>query len=314
VKPLTKDLLATVQAAAEPTAGVLRWGELLGLGVRPAQARTAVRRGEWTDLGNAAYAVDPATAGTPKAYAQQAAPHWLARSDRDEWVIGGTWAAAVHGLLLLDQPTGAPLLIRHDGRRGHRGSRRTLLPTEVVREFGLPFTSVPRAAVDAARQVGWPGALITMDSARRAGYAAAALVESAGRLSGVPGAIAVRHAVERMDRDAESALESMGRARMHDLGMPIPVQGFDLVVDGVLLGRVDHCWEELRVVAEADGRVKYDQRPALWKEKVREDGIREAGWEVFRYTWPDALAPSTAIRERFDRAVARAEARCRLRP
>ncbi|MFE3290586.1 hypothetical protein [Rhodococcus sp. NPDC059234] len=46
----------------------------------------------------------------------------------------------------------------------------------------------------------------------------------------------------------------------------------------------------------------------LWAEKQREDGIRDAGWQVVRWTW-DELATPHAIVDRVTRAIARARNR-----
>ena len=86
------------------------------------------------------------------------------------------------------------------------------------------------------------------------------------------------------------------------------------VVDrlGALVGRVDFAWPSVGVIGEFDGRVKYgrelapDQDPvkALWNEKLREDLLRDLGWQVVRWIWADLDDPRAWF-ARLDRAVAR---------
>lgn len=78
------------------------------------------------------------------------------------------------------------------------------------------------------------------------------------------------------------------------------------------MGRCDFGWEEYRTVGEFDGAVKYGrllktgERPGdvVYQEKLREDAIRDAGWQVVRWTWDDLKDPD-AIADKLRRAFAR---------
>jgi hypothetical protein len=67
------------------------------------------------------------------------------------------------------------------------------------------------------------------------------------------------------------------------------------------------------VIAEFDGRVKYgrllkegqDAGEVVFREKQREDLLRDLGWEVVRWVWAD-LAHPEVIAERLRRAFLRA--------
>lgn len=71
-------------------------------------------------------------------------------------------------------------------------------------------------------------------------------------------------------------------------------------------------WEEHQTLGEFDGRVKYGrllrpgQRPedVLWAEKLREDALRDLGWQVVRWTWAD-LDREGLIADRLHRAFRR---------
>jgi very-short-patch-repair endonuclease len=75
--------------------------------------------------------------------------------------------------------------------------------------------------------------------------------------------------------------------------------------------RVDFLVEECLVI-EFDGEGKYhldgDPARALWQEKLRQDRITEAGYEVLRITWAD-LWDQGILERRVRRALARARMR-----
>jgi len=64
---------------------------------------------------------------------------------------------------------------------------------------------------------------------------------------------------------------------------------------GRLIGRADFAWEEFHTLGEFDGKKKYGRllKPgeapddAVYREKLREDALRGAGWQVVRWTWAD---------------------------
>jgi very-short-patch-repair endonuclease len=78
--------------------------------------------------------------------------------------------------------------------------------------------------------------------------------------------------------------------------------------DGGLIARVDFYWEEYGLVGEADGKVKYVDEQALFREKQRRDAIEES-YQVIRWTWRQAHEPDELFRNRLLAAIARAQAR-----
>ena len=66
-------------------------------------------------------------------------------------------------------------------------------------------------------------------------------------------------------------------------------------------------------IGEFDGKVKYGRllKPGqsveqiVYEEKVREDALRDLGWQVVRWVWHD-LHRSGVLRDRILRAFARA--------
>ena len=82
---------------------------------------------------------------------------------------------------------------------------------------------------------------------------------------------------------------------MHAAGLPTPTVQVEVrsEVTGGLVARSDFGWEDQKTVGEFDGMVKYGrllkpgQQPGdvVFKEKLREDRIRDEGFRVVRWTW-----------------------------
>jgi hypothetical protein len=118
------------------------------------------------------------------------------------------------------------------------------------------------------------------------------------------------------DGRAESPGESRLRLRIHLQGLPEPEpQGVIRDRNGNVIARGDLVYAEHRTVVEFDGKLKYgvdlddtDPRERLFREKRREDLIRDAGYEVVRVTWADLANPAeiaARIRAAFARAAVR---------
>jgi hypothetical protein len=97
----------------------------------------------------------------------------------------------------------------------------------------------------------------------------------------------VRRALELARPGAQTILESLSRVRLCDAGLPEPRLQVPIYDEDGLIGYVDMLWEDLGVVGEADGALKYGDEQALYKEKVREDRIRGKGFRVVRWGWDD---------------------------
>ena len=148
------------------------------------------------------------------------------------------------------------------------------------------------------------------DAALRSGVdraAVEAVLADCGRWPGVRRAGA---AWAFADGRAESPLESRCRVWFARQGLPAPSPQVRILNDrGREIARVDFLFRQQRTVCEGDGRVKYDDPEALWREKRREDLLRELGFEVVRATWADGEDDGRALAVRLRRAFARAAAR-----
>ncbi|WP_052436957.1 hypothetical protein [Georgenia sp. SUBG003] len=104
--------------------------------------------------------------------------------------------------------------------------------------------------------------------------------------------------VEKADARAESVGESVSRAQMYVLGVPIPHLQREFFDEQGLIGRSDFWWEDVDVAGEFDGRVKYQPdgyadgvppEEVVWVEKRREDRLRRRCRGVVRWVWDEAF-------------------------
>ena len=160
-----------------------------------------------------------------------------------------------------------------------------------------------------------------MDRAVAAGDRALALglspTELQWVLSGMerwPGVRRARRAVAFLDPRSESPGESVSRVRFVYEGLPVPELQQDIRgPDGEVVARVDFFWRAQRTIGEFDGKVKYGRLLApgqsagdvIYAEKVREDLLRDLGWQVVRWLWAD-LYRRGVLADRVRRAFARA--------
>lgn len=169
--------------------------------------------------------------------------------------------------------------------------------------------TVHPAVAIAAAGLGDPRSfLVPADDALRRGLVTAAelaaAVDALGRRHGAAGVRAVSEWCDpRHESPGETLLAHLLRLAGHDMEPQFVVPGTERWTRAGRGYRVDLRLRGTRVLVEFDGRVKYEDRQALWEEKVREDRIRSLGWVVVRVTMADLREPS-AVRARVDAAVA----------
>ena len=261
-----------------------------------------VRHGVFADAARLADA-------TPSARTVVAVAAALLVSDVELVAVGPT-AAVVHGVPLLGPPPDRlHLAERKPARPRHHDSSTTLHPADVDLVAGVRVTTLARTAVDVARARGRAAGVVAADAVLARGVPREeleAVVERMGRWSGVQQA---RAAVSFADGRSESPLESLGRLRFAEQGLPAPQLQAWLGDEFGPIARVDHHWAAHRTIAEADGALKYRNPADVFEEKRREDRLRDAGYEVVRYTWDEALhrpeVLAARVRRAFDRAARR---------
>jgi hypothetical protein len=234
-------------------------------------------------------------------------------------VISHASAALLHGL-----PTWPECLERvHVTRdRNYGGKRRSVVTVhcapfvaeDIVELNGVRLTSLARTVIDLARSRPFDQAVSSGDRAMAIGLSRTRLDEALVRMKRWPYVRQARRVVAFLDGRSESAGESLSRVRIADDGLPAPeLQRQIIDANGRPVGRVDFCWETHRTIGEFDGRIKYGRllKPgessenAVFAEKLREDALRDNGWQVVRWLWSDLYRPGV-IRDRLLRAFERA--------
>lgn len=187
----------------------------------------------------------------------------------------------------------------------------SLPPSDVMRHELVPCTTLARTAVDLARLCSAEDVIAAVDRVLRLGVGRDELAAVLERHRGWPGIRQADRLIAFGDHRAESAAESLARWILAELGFPTPELQVDLFdARGNWIARVDKLFRAEHTVVEVDGKVKYedpnvDPRDALWKEKAREDRIRETGLEVVRLTWAHLKGSREELRHRMLRAFAR---------
>ena len=299
---------------------ILLTGQLLARGYDADELSRLVRSGTLTHVRRGAYVRAEALASEMTAEDR----HRLlvgavaAQMPRGAVVSHGS-AAVLHGLPVWNEAIARVHLTRN--RTG--GAKRRLdvdvhsaavPPQHVELLEGVPVTTVARTVADLGRSRSFAQAVAAGDRAAARGLDFGDLDQVLESMAQWPGVRQARRVAMFIDGRSETAGESVSRVRLWEQGLPYPVPQREIRDrQGKLIGRVDFCWEQHRTVGEFDGRVKYGrlltpgQRPddVLFAEKLREDALRDAGWQVVRWIWSDLDRPGL-LRERVLRAFARA--------
>lgn len=318
-----------VDRRAIEISGVTTAAGLLAAGLSASQIHRLVSDGTLRWLRTGVYApaaLADSVAGEPAAahLLQVAAAIAAATSP----AVGSHRSAAIaHGLSLIGRlPASRVELTRPRAGPGSKSRRpgillhmATLPAGHVTRCRGVPVTSVGRTVVDLARTVPFAEGVAVADAALRDGQTTrgelAAVLAQCARWPGIQRA---RRVVAFADPLAESVLESISRAAFHEHGLPPPeLQVWVGDEDGVA-GRVDFLWRQHRTIAEADGAIKYAQPAQALAQLNRDARLRDAGFEVVHFTWPEITrVPAQvagAIRAAFRRGAAAAGVAVGTRP
>jgi hypothetical protein len=208
----------------------------------------------------------------------------------------------------------------HGERRNGYVLRSVGLPEHHVRvRHGVPITAAARTVVDLSGVLPFKDGVVVADSALRLGRV------SMGRLREILGdcrswstARRAQQVVAFADKKSGSVLESVSRVVFHEQGLPPPDTQVAIGDEWEQYGEVDFLWELFNVIGEADGLGKYEPderrstRDKVRAEKQREERLFEAGYEVVRWGWEEAMDPprlARRLRAAFERGLERKRGR-----
>lgn len=181
------------------------------------------------------------------------------------------------------------------------------LPAEhLTRLYSLPVTTAARTVIDLARTLPFTDAVVVADSALREEKATkpelGKILDACARWPGVRQA---RRVVEFADERAGSPLESVARVTFDQAGLDPPeLQATVFTPSGTFL--VDFLWRARKVIAEADGLVKYNGRSDAIKQLERDRQLRDAGFQVVHFTWKELVGTPGLVLSRIRAALAAA--------
>jgi very-short-patch-repair endonuclease len=224
----------------------------------------------------------------------------------DGAVIGGRSAACWHGAPWAGPGDPVTILAPRDckwqGPRGVRVHRTDLSRQEWEMRDEVPVTTAPRTAWDVAVLESAATAVGTLDAMVRAG--SASLSDLQGMALAGTGRwriTRVRRAVELVDARSESPPESWVRVAMVQAGLEGFVPQFEIVENGVFLGRVDFAWPAAKLILEYEGAYHFDGVQIV-RDDERLRRLVAAGWHVIRIGAAD-LRNLPALIERIRRAL-----------
>ncbi|QZY28866.1 type IV toxin-antitoxin system AbiEi family antitoxin domain-containing protein [Nocardioides coralli] len=242
----------------------------------------------------------------------------VSRTLRVPHVFSHDSAALMHGLPVLWPQDSAVHVTRRHLRASitsagvhHHGARYD--DGQVVEIDGLAALDIARTVVDVTREHGYRAGLVAADGAMQRGVSRAQLAAAAEAMRGWPRSLVVRAVVEDADPGAESAVETLGRELLMEMGLqPIETQ-FPVPIPGGV------AWCDLRVgchVVECDGRQKSrpvadgglahgDLEQLLWDERRRQREVCATGLGMSRLVWADFWGDA---RERAKERIRREEA------
>lgn len=113
------------------------------------------------------------------------------------------------------------------------------------------------------------------------------------------GMASVRACLSVADPRLETPLEALSFGRFLDAGVPLPQPQVWLRGASGRWWRVDFWWEELGIIGEADGMMKYADRHALHDEKARQLDLEGPGRSLHRWGWSNALRDGDPLMDGF---------------
>jgi hypothetical protein len=283
-------------------ASVTEW---LAAGLTRPQLRSLTRSGDLVRVWHGIYATRPVVAwAADNPSRNHVLQSMAARAavGRDS-IVSHQSAALIHGLDLFPAPEARVTLTRKPARRSGRVAAAGVffhtaeLPaSHVTRKLGVALTTVPRTVVDLARSASFMSAVVTADSALHAGVTSRqAMLSVCDACPGWPGIRQARQVAEFGDARAESVLESCARVVFAEYGLEPPELQAGVTGQSFRYS-VDFYWPAHRVIAEADGDVKYSDPRRASRQLARDQQLRDLGYRVVHFTWRELhREPSTVV-------------------
>jgi hypothetical protein len=298
--------------------------QILDHGYRERDLYSLVRQGQWVRLRRGAFAdrrfVEALTANQRHVLLARAVVGAL----EGPVVLTGHSALAVLDVPLWGVDLDEVQLVRREGITSRRQAgvahfAAPLRMDDVQLVDRLACVRPERALVDACRFAPFEAAVVLADGVRRCCSTfdidrAEHILEEQRSWSG---SVTASRALHFSNPLAESVGESRTRVLLARVGAPAPLVQHRILSTrtGALIAIADMYVKEHRTVVEFDGKIKYgralyesqgqadvDLGDVVWREKRREDEIRDEGHEVVRVVWSDLEGNDARVALRLSRA------------
>jgi Protein of unknown function (DUF559) len=295
-----------VRGSSVATSG--RWEEL---GVSRKRQQSLVKSGDLVWMRYGVYATRAAVekAGDNPRLKHALAVRAVTASVGEDAVASHESAAILHGLNLLkptpDEAARTVTLTRPNARRRNRTAfegvvfrAASLPPDHVTKWHNVLVTTVARTVADLGRTLPFMDAVVVADSALRDdAVSKVGLERVAASCAGWPGADNARKAIAFATPLSGSVLESCGRVRFAEWGLPAPEPQVTIIAGGTSF-TVDFLFREYRTIVEADGRAKYTDKKVLDKQFDRDRLLRDAGYKIVHFTWHELFYSPEVVLDR----------------
>lgn len=257
--------------------GVLTHEQACTAGISQDAINRRVRSGRWLRCSPGVYFVDD------RPFTDAARVRAAVWGFGDHAVASGLAAAWWHGLTKFAPPTVEITVPRNSNGRARTGSRlrrRDLASSDIVVARGLRVTGRALTVIEAAVRRG--GGPRLMDSALQRDVALQDLWAAQLRNKGRHGSPAARRLLQVANEGARSAAERLFVRLLKEAGITgwtanYPVAGF----------KVDVAFPGARVACEIDGLAFHSDSDDFHNDRVRQNAIAIARWQVLRFTWLD---------------------------
>lgn len=305
-----------------------RW-QALDCGYSPQEIETLLRR-EWVRLRRGAYAPRHLVESLDPAGRHVLLVRAVVGNLSGRVVVSGCSALAVQNVPLWGVDLGEVHVHRDPDKTSRREARVVhhlgeMPDDDVLERDGLLVARPERAVVEACRRATFEAGVVMADGGRRTlRFDLDRAFDLLERQRDCAGCRTASRALRFSDHRAETVGESRARVLMSRLGLPRPELQVRITDDtGDLIGIADFRIAEHATVVEFDGKQKYgralyetsgriedvDVGEVVWREKRREDAIRDEGNEFVRLVWSELDGKDGPVRARFLRAFARAARR-----
>ncbi|MGH3437159.1 MAG: hypothetical protein ACRDRN_11910 [Sciscionella sp.] len=169
----------------------------------------------------------------------------------------------------------------------------------------VPVTSIPRTLADLAESLDRFAAVWALDDAMRRKLCTRLDIERAvSSWRGGAGCRLVPLRLGEADGMAESVLETTGRLKLKDAGVPLPVPQYRVYASGGReVARLDGAYPECKLGLEYDGRSVHDTPDAVFRDRARQNDLAALGWMLLRFTWWDVMADGAHFVRTVERTI-----------